>query len=172
MHFFHVRGEGRYDVFGYFSDGSIGFGEREASWREVWREVFPSTASYYQPQGDFEGVWKGVFPPKKRVMVPPSNPYLPQGPTQLSSVDRAVFDWSFSLWFPGGLLGGVLVMKLSTVLFIVFGFIVISIIRLSCKAFLIASSLSFGVIDLQWISFQLCLKIIIVDDRHKLLTLN
>ena len=63
-------------------------------------------------------------------------------------------------------------MKLSTVLFIVSGFIVISIIRLSCKAFLIASSLSFGVIDLQWISFQLCLKIIIVDDRHKLLTLT
>ena len=63
-------------------------------------------------------------------------------------------------------------MSLATILSIVFGSVMIVIGIFLCKASLIAAYLSFGVVDYSIIFVQLSLKILLIYERHKLLSLN
>ena len=62
--------------------------------------------------------------------------------------------------------------NLNMILLIIFGFIIVNIVRLSCTASLLTFYLSFGIIDCDGIFVQLGLKILLVDERHQLLTLT
>ena len=62
--------------------------------------------------------------------------------------------------------------KLARILLIIFSFVMIDIVRLLCKALIITAPFRFSVIGCGGNFVQLGMKIIIIDGRHRLLTLN
>ena len=62
--------------------------------------------------------------------------------------------------------------KLDAILSILFEFMMLEIVRLSYTKLRITASFSFGIVDLGEFFIELILKILLIDDRYQLPTLN